>query len=652
MGEGPYKITDETIALFLEEAEEHLLRLNENITEFEESGNKALLDEIFRSFHTLKGSSAIAGFQEISDLSHKVEEVLDELRSGKTVLSTCIVDALLAAVDRLEKMLQVTSENGESYAAPAHIFEELVSSSCCPVPTGKSLVSAEEENVKDEKIVEIEIVFSGEAAMKHSRAYLAMKQCGKWGSIVQTEPTGEELLAAEKEFSSLRIVIAGEIDEDAIKQELRHPDILSIDIGKRVEKSRGELPKAKKNSRANGEKRSLRVDSNKLDDAMNLASEMIIVKTMLNQISQEIERKYQHDQLTWNLGSLRSQLDKISTSLQENIMRLRMMPISLIFSRFPRMVRDIARETGKKVALSIEGEETELDKNIIDELYEPIIHLVRNAIDHDIEKPAVRKKRGKNHEANLSLKAYQDSGSIAIEVFSDGRGIDLNKIRKIARKKGNINNENISDEETINLIYQPGFSTADRITNTSGRGVGMDVVKNRVTELKGYIETWTEKGQGTKFTLKLPLTLAVIPSLLVRVSGETFAIPLSSVIESLRVSKEEIFSVRGREMMNLRGGVIPLLKLSSILDLPQIELTRPKVFVVVVGTADRKTGLIVDSLKGQQEIVIKPLCDELEKIRGFSGVTILGDGKVVLILDVTSLTQEIGHRPFTTVRSC
>ncbi len=380
----------------------------------------------------------------------------------------------------------------------------------------------------------------------------------------------------------------------------------------------------------------LRVDFERLDHLLNLTGELVIHKTKLNQIVKTIEDLVGAEEFFGELPGLAQAIEKTTGELQEAIMRVRMLPIRQVFQRFPRMVRDLAKQKGKEVELTFSGEDTEIDKTVIDALGDPLLHLIRNSIDHGVELPEVRRAAGKERSGNIHLSARQESSHIVITVRDDGAGMKADRIRKKAVEKGLIAaDQPLSSEEVYGLVFVPGFSTAEEVSETSGRGVGLDVVKNVISDFNGIIEVKSEAGLGTEFILKMPLTLAIIPALLVEVSGGLYAVPLSAVLESIKIPAIELHRVDGKEVVQLRGSVMPVKRLSQILDLPAEE--QDHYYMVVLGRAEKRVGLIVDRLRGQQEIVIKALDEYLGDTFGVSGATILGDGSVVLIVDTAKI---------------
>jgi len=436
-------------------------------------------------------------------------------------------------------------------------------------------------------------------------------------------PTKEELEAFDREIQEL------------LKKELE-----------KEKKEEKKAEAAKKTSKDEKKERkgdtTIRVDVSRLDALMNLVGELVLGRNRLLRIAQQLSAKYEDDELIHALEETLDQVDFITTDLQMAVMKTRMVPIARVFNRFPRVVRDLARELKKEVKLIIEGEDTELDRSIVEEIGDPLVHLVRNAIDHGIEPPEEREFLGKPRQGTLRLAAYHEGNHIVILVEDDGRGIDVEKIKKKALERGLVTENELSrmsEKEILNLIFLPGFSTAEKVTDVSGRGVGMDVVKTNIEKLNGTIEINTELGKGTQIIIKIPLTLAIIQALLVKVADEIYAIPLVSVVEAVKISQEEVQTVEGKEIIILRDSVLPLVKLADVFDIPAEEEVSP--YVVVLAIGERRFGLVVDSLIGQEEIVIKSLGNYLTNIEGISGATIMGDGRVTLIVDVAGLANLI-----------
>jgi two-component system chemotaxis sensor kinase CheA len=380
----------------------------------------------------------------------------------------------------------------------------------------------------------------------------------------------------------------------------------------------------------------LRVAFERLDHLLNLAGELVIHRTKLNQLAKQAEDLVEGSEISAELPRVAQSIDKTTAELQEAIMRVRMLPVRQVFQRFPRMVRDLAKQKGKEVELGFTGEDTEIDKTVIDALGEPLLHLIRNSIDHGIESPQVREAHGKDRAGNIRLTAKQESSHIMITVMDDGGGMHVDRIRQKALQKGLItSDQQLSDEDVFGLVFEPGFSTAETVTETSGRGMGLDVVKKVISDFNGIIEVKSTPGLGTEFILKMPLTLAIIPALLVETSGELFAVPLTAVLESVKVNAEDVHVVDGREVIQIRGNVLPVKRLNRVFSLPATQ--HQHYYLVILGRAEKRLGVLVDRLRGQQEVVIKALDDYLGDTAGISGATVLGDGRVVLIVDTARL---------------
>lgn len=444
----------------------------------------------------------------------------------------------------------------------------------------------------------------------------------------------------EIEISTLIEKVRSAQEEEApLKEEKGEASSLPEKSVESQSPTRGSAPdQAVKKGKA---EQTIRVDTERLDDVMNLVGELVLERNRLLNLVKRLDEKHEDSDEISSLAANGSRINLLTTDLQMAVMRTRMQPVKKVFSKFPRMVRDLARSRNKEIELIMEGEETELDKSVIEEIGDPLVHLIRNAADHGIGSPEERKKAGKEGKGTVKLSAYHEGEQIVIEVADDGKGIDSEKIKSKAVDKGVISEaeaERLSEKEALNLIFAPGFSTAEKVTDISGRGVGMDVVKTNITKLNGLIDIETEVGKGSRFILKIPLTVAIIETLMVGVGGETFAIPLSSVIKTIKVCLEDIRTINNKEVIPLRDRVLPVLRLSDEFDIPVMEFEN-RLYVVVIGLAEKRIGILVEDLFGQEEVLIKPLGNYLSDNESVSGATITGDGKVVLILDVNSLIQ-------------
>ncbi len=664
--------------LFLAEAKEHLDSLNENLLALEkEPGDIKVLNEIFRSAHTLKGMAATMGFEGITELTHEMESALMLFKEGKVAVTPEVVDVLFRCLDTLEMMIENITEQGEQSYNYQPLIEDLRKLDRMRGEQAPGLPEAEvqQEEAQQEQPMEfnefdisvmhaaaksryssyyIKIGLAPGTVMKSVRAFMVFRALEEYGQIIKCQPPAQDL-EEEKFDDSFEVVFLTQEPAEKILQSLEKiaevsvlslqsidADRLGGDDSNRAEtaepektamsgKPAGHVP-VDHDSAGGAAFRTVRVDIGRLDNLMNLVGELVINKTRLEQIG-----------LTHRLTDLLEaieQMGRLTTDLQNLVMKVRMVPIKQVFNRFPRMVRDLARELNKEVQFIMEGQDTELDRTVIDEIGDPLVHLIRNALDHGIEQPEERIKAGKEKTALLRLAARHDGNNVIIMVEDDGRGIDIEKIRRKAVEKGLLTGkegEYADEGEILKLIFQPGFSTAEVVTDLSGRGVGMDVVKSKIESLNGNISIETKKNVGTKVIISLPLTLAIIQALLVGVGGEQYAIPLSSIDETTFILPEQIKTVKNQEVMLLRGTVLPLLRLDRLLDIPAGNKSNGELFVVVVRKGERRVGLVVDLLVGQQEIVIKSLGELLTGIRGIAGATILGNGQVSLILDVNSL---------------
>ncbi|MFQ6071089.1 MAG: chemotaxis protein CheA [Methanosarcinales archaeon] len=609
--------TNQYKEVFMSEAREHLELLNQYLLELEQDpSNKEILNQIFRSAHTLKGMSATMGYEKIATFAHEIENVLDKFRNAKLSDATLTperIDLLFELMDTLERLIG-NPDSSESIDLSG--LEEL-----------KSLTEIEEDENKKTKTFKIKVKLSKECVLKLARALVVIRELEKIGFITETKPNREEI---ENENFDLdfEVLLKTEKDEEEIKNAIGFvPDLERIEI-ENAELERLEKPKKP----ALKSIQSVRVSVDRLDTLMDFVGELVINKIRLAQLA----RKYELSELKETLDSV----DRITTELQDEVMQMRLVPVEHIFNRFPRMVRDLAREKGKEINFITEGKEIELDRTILDQISEPLVHLLRNCIDHGIEKPEEREKIGKARVGTIKLIAQRQENHTTIIIEDDGRGIDPEVIKKKGLEKGIISQEDaykLNDEESMDLIFVSGFSTAEKVTETSGRGVGMDAVKASIGSLGGSIKIDSKVGVGTKITLQLPLTVAIIQCLLVALDNETYAIPISKVIRTIKIKRSEIKTIQGKEVINYRDKIIPLVYLRKILKVPK-KREIDKCVVVLVEKSGKEVGLVLDAIISQEEVVIKNLDYKLLKnTKGFAGATILGDGKVVLILDLISL---------------
>ena len=703
----------EFIEFYLLDSQEQIEKLGAGLLQLEKEGeNIGLINDLFRSAHSLKGASGTMGFTPIVALTHAAEDLLDHLRQGKMDVSLEMIDILLAVTDRVKAMLaqveqrqEITVEfedlassmrdllNGDKPAEPAltQNVQEDTKEVVKFVPVNFALTSSESEKVSDAQslghgVYQVDVKLGPNTLMKAVRAVMATQRLEGMGSVIKLLPSIEELEVGNAEEFFL-LVLCDESREEIQRELLEiseivevvaHPypnleteDNTAVDMPKPVapESELGIASNTAKPNVASEQKvvkplmapktvvepkaesagvegntqvHTIRVDTGRMDNLINLVGEMVITRTRLVQIGLDLKAQYSTDNMVNNLNEANVYLGRLMNDLQESVMRLRMVAIGTVFNRFPRLVRDLAKKTGKEIDLVLKGEDTELDKTVVEVIGDPLMHLIRNSVDHGIESPEDRRAAGKPEVGTITLNAYHEGNHIAILISDDGGGLDLDKIRQIAVSKGLIGErEELSERDIANLIFLPGFSTANVVTDISGRGVGMDVVKKALNNLGGMVDITTRRGKGSTFTIRLPLTLAIIQALLVEVGQEIYAVPLSSVLETLLVDRKDIKTVGGLPMVQLRGNTLPLISLQEKFDLPTPETESSEVYVVVVGFGDKALGLIVDELRGQQEVVIKSLGDFLNNLPGIAGATILGDGKVTLILDIGSLIQDV-----------
>lgn len=669
------------MSVFIDESKEHLQLMNDSLLKLEqEPEDIKIIDEVFRSAHTLKGMSATMGFSRIAELTHHMENVLDNIRTGKASVDTALVDILFECLDTLNALVDEVIENGQETTEVTELMEKLEVMTkggqskpkvaevkvASPVQNKEVVESSklkmdfneyEKELViagyhKNMKTYLIEVRLDDGCLLKAARTYMVFRNLEEIGEIIKSNPSVQEL-EEEKFDNSFTVAFLSNKNSVEVKKEVedisevRNVTVEEYVINEEEKVKKAEEPKKAETKQANtkapakGDKpveavkktATVRVDTEKLDALMNLVAELVINKTRLAQIGSE----YNLQELSETL----SHVDRVTSDLQAVVTKARMVPIETVFSRFPRMVRDLAKDLGKDIDLVIQGKETELDRTVIDEIGDPLVHLIRNSVDHGVEKPEIRTQNGKNPTGTILLKAEHEGNSVVITIKDDGKGINEEVMVRKALEKGLITEEEaekMSKEEKIKLIFASGFSTAEKITDVSGRGVGMDVVRTKIEALNGSIEVLSEVGEGSEIRIKLPLTLAIIEALMVKLEDEIFAIPLANIVETIDISKSEIKVVQSENVILLRGEIVPILNLSKLLDVktnkPEIEDTNT---VVIVKVGSKKIGLVVDVLIGQQEIVIKSLGKLFTGTKGITGATVLGNGEVALILDVLTL---------------
>ncbi len=653
-------ITAEDIEVFLQEADENLIALDESIVQLEkDQDNPQLLQEIFRIAHTFKGSSAMFGYRQMTDLAHAMESLFELVRQGKIAVSTPVIDALLHSLDVLRILRDDLANSEDSQVNIQPVVQELETviaeaSGSAPAPRQSATPSLtldhtalqvlQTAQLTGQSVFQVKVSLDPESAWASVRCFQVMQGLSLLGEIIISRPSAEEIEAQEV-GAEIQIILVTDHDKSALSAPLNTiEDVVNVE----VEPYTPEQMEASKDPTTEGPSRktpaqaqTVRIDVERLDHLMNTIGELVIDRTRILQISKMLETRYKEDELVQALGETSAHVVKVVDELQEEIMKARMLPIGTVLNGFPRMVRDLSLKMGKKVNFVVDGQDTEIDRTVIEKIRDPMIHLLRNSVDHGIETPAERLAAGKPEEGTLTLTAFQEHSYIIIVVEDDGRGIDPEKVRSSAVKKGIISADaasRLSDSEAVELIFAPGFSTAEQTTDVSGRGVGMDIVKTNIESINGFVELDTKVGRGCKMTVRLPLTLATIQALLFSVDNTVYAVPLVYVLEAVNLEPGDVQTIEGKEVIRLRGTVVPLLRVSQAFKLAKGESDGPeKTHVVVVRVADKLVGLAVDALRELQEITVKSLGNYMGDVKGIAGVSILGDGQVVLIMDVPTL---------------
>ncbi|GAA9409573.1 chemotaxis histidine kinase/response regulator CheAY2 [Helicobacter pylori] len=633
---------------FLIEAFEMNEQLDQDLVELEHNPEDLdLLNRIFRVAHTIKGSSSFLNLNILTHLTHNMEDVLNRARKGEIKITPNIMDVVLRSIDLMKTLLVTIRDTGsDTNNGKENEIEEAVKQ--LQAITSQNLEGAKEtsgtkeapqkEN-KEEAKEEIKANKTPTAENSASDNPLADEPDLDYTnmSAEEVEAEIERLLNKRQEADKERR--AQKKQEAKPKQEVT-PKTETPKAPKTEIKTKAKADTEENKAPSIGVEQTVRVDVRRLDHLMNLIGELVLGKNRLIRIYSDVEERYDGEKFLEELNQVVSSISAVTTDLQLAVMKTRMQPVGKVFNKFPRMVRDLSRELGKSIELIIEGEETELDKSIVEEIGDPLIHIIRNSCDHGIEPLEERRRLNKPETGKVQLSAYNEGNHIVIKISDDGKGLDPVMLKEKAIEKGVISErdaEGMSDREAFNLIFKPGFSTAKVVSNVSGRGVGMDVVKTNIEKLNGIIEIDSEVGVGTTQKLKIPLTLAIIQALLVGVQEEYYAIPLSSVLETVRISQDEIYTVDGKSVLRLRDEVLSLVRLSDIFKVDAILESNSDVYVVIIGLADQKIGVIVDYLIGQEEVVIKSLGYYLKNTRGIAGATVRGDGKITLIVDVGAM---------------
>lgn len=626
---------------FLIEAFELIEQIDHDLVELEANPEDLeLLNRIFRVAHTVKGSSSFLNFDVLTELTHHMEDVLNKARKGELKITPDIMDVVLESVDMMKGLLESIRDNGSDAAAGIDIKN--ICASLTQISEGEAPSAATEAPAAapaPEPVKEPEPAAPAEeAAPEVSDAELSKL------SDSEVEAEIERLLKVRKAEDQARRAskgIAPKSPEEIAPAASAAPAPAPKPAPSRERDADKKVPAASSNS-AVAQEQTIRVEVKRLDHLMNLIGELVLGKNRLLKIYDDVEERYEGEKFLEELNQVVSSLSLVTTDIQLAVMKTRMLPIAKVFNKFPRMIRDLSRELGKQIDLEISGEETELDKSIVEEIGDPLVHIIRNSCDHGIEDPETRKAMGKPEKGLVQLKAYNEGNHIVVEIVDDGKGLDADMLKAKSIEKGIITEREadaMSEKEAFGLIFKPGFSTAAKVTNVSGRGVGMDVVKTNIEKLNGIIDIESEVGKGTVMKLKIPLTLAIIQSLLVGTQEEFYAIPLASVLETVRVPIDDIYTIDGKNVLRLRDEVLSLVRLSDVFGVNKVFDGGDQTYVVIIGVAEAKLGIIVDTLVGQEEIVIKSMGDYLQNIPGIAGATIRGDGRVTLIIDVGAMME-------------
>lgn len=676
------------LEIFVEETKEHLQSLNDNILVLEnEPENKDTINEIFRSAHSLKGMAGTMGYKRMQTLTHDMENVFSEIRNDKLKVTSDLVDILFQCLDALEAYLDniintqdegtddnaaiikllndfLNGGNGGAEQAAPQTAQAAPQAANAAVTDFSKVTFADfeqhaimEAGAKNLNVYGVHVQVDPGCILKAARAFLVFKSVEELGEVIKSIPSAQDIEDEKFDLDFDIFVITGESLDKVLAtvknvSEIKNAEGSVIKLEEKKEEKAEEakkpeaakpaaVPQAGKPTNPQPAKgkpvvnRSVRVDIDKLDVLMNLVSELIIAKNGL--VSAAATSNTEENQ---SVNEQIEYLERVTTNLHESVMNVRMVPIETVVNRFPRMIRDLSKKLDKKMELYMTGEETELDRTVIDEIGDPLMHLLRNSADHGLESAEVRRERGKDETGTIFLNAFQDGNNVVIEVGDDGNGIDIEKVKRKGIEKGTITPEQaevMSDKEVIDLLFQPSFSTAEKISDVSGRGVGLDVVKSKIESLGGDVECKTVLGEGSTFTIRLPLTLAIIQALMVKLGNEQYAIALGSIQTIEDIPLSDIKYVQGKEVINLRGTVIPIIRLGELLDVPDRPEPDESLIVVVIKKGDKQAGLVVDSLVGQMEIVIKSLGKYININKMISGATILGDGEVALIIDANAI---------------
>lgn len=681
--------TSQYLEMFIEESKEHLQACNEHLLELEKNPEDiAIVNEVFRSAHTLKGMSATMGYEDIANLTHKMENVLDEIRNNRLHVTADLLDVVFTAVDQLEEMVLDIAAGGNGKLDVADTVQKLhtietggeIPIAATTVEESVSVVTTTGENwltyddyeltviqqslEQDYQTYEISVKLREDCLLKAARVYMVFELLEKMGDVIKSSPSVEKLEAEDFDEVFYIALVTTEPKDDVQKKLMKVSEVTEVvvqpvtleQLKTRQQDGIGVVEKAEQvvvqtdevavqqvestpekkeksaSSKGASNSKTIRVNIERLDVLMNLFEELVIDRGRLQSISEDLRNT--------ELDETVERMSRITGDLQNIILNMRMVPVETVFNRFPRMVRQLARDLNKKINLEVIGAETELDRTVIDEIGDPLVHLIRNSLDHGIESPEVRKAKGKPEEGTVVLRAYHSGNHVFIEIEDDGAGINREKVLKKAISKGIVSEElaaTLTDKQVAELILSSGFSTADVISDVSGRGVGLDVVKTTIESLGGTMDISSTEGKGSLFSIQLPLTLSIISVMLVELGEEIYAIPLSSIIETAIIRSSDILNAHNQKVIDFRGKVVPLVFLEDVFELPRESTAEEFHSVVLVRKGDKLAGLVVDSFIGQQEVVLKSLGTYLTSVFAISGATILGNGKVALIVDCNAL---------------
>ncbi|WP_260284267.1 chemotaxis protein CheA [Peribacillus aracenensis] len=672
------------LEVFIEESKEHLQTCSEQLLVLEKNPEDlSIVNEIFRSAHTLKGMSATMGYEDLANLTHKMENVLDAIRNSQIALSPELFDVIFLAVDDLEAMVMSIAEGGDGKRNVKDVVHQLemiekgespFSSTNAEIAAASAVLEKQEmiageydefewtvlQQSKDQGFnsFEISIGLREDCLLKAARVFMVFEVLEKSGEVIKSHPpvelleeeqfdqqftvtmvtteSGEEIKKKIMKVTEVDQVVVNAIDLECMRHEAKSNEDNVTEILKQ-ESNDALLPtdnddKKKQAPVKPASSKTIRVNIERLDILMNLFEELVIDRGRLDQISSDLDNQELHETV--------ERMSRITSDLQTIVLNMRMVPVETVFNRFPKMVRQLARDLNKKVNLEINGAETELDRTVIDEIGDPLVHLIRNAMDHGIETTEERLAKGKNEEGKILLKAYHSGNHVFIEIEDDGAGINKDRVLNKALSNGILTKETaatLTDKQIYELIFASGFSTAETISDVSGRGVGLDVVKNTIESLGGSVTIDSKENEGSIFLIQLPLTLSIISVMLVAIQNEKYAIPLSSIIETAIIKKADIMNAHNQQVIDYRGKVLPLLFLKDIFEVPISQEEEESLSVVIVRKGDKLAGLVVDSFIGQLEIVLKSLGNYLTSAFAISGATILGDGQVALIIDCNTL---------------